>query len=85
MRDAEYFKSRIGGLDGAGDTGDYLINLVRQKSVPVPKSPLSLPPAAATETNGNASGASAGAPESKPDGEMAADTDPEAKEDGGKA
>jgi vacuolar protein sorting-associated protein 54 len=35
MRDAEYFKTRIGGLDGAGDAGDYLINVVKEKSVPV--------------------------------------------------
>ena len=35
LRDAEYFKTRIGGLDGAGDSGDYLVNMVKEKSVPV--------------------------------------------------
>ncbi|KAG0646473.1 Vacuolar sorting-associated chloroplastic [Hyphodiscus hymeniophilus] len=34
IRDVEYFKTRIGGLDGAGDAGDYLVNLVKEKSVP---------------------------------------------------
>jgi vacuolar protein sorting-associated protein 54 len=34
LRDAEWFKTRIGGIDGAGDTGDYLINLVKEKNVP---------------------------------------------------
>lgn len=37
LRDAEYFKTRIGSLDGAGDAGDYLVNLVKGKSVPKPK------------------------------------------------
>ena len=34
LRDAEYFKTRIGDIDGAGDVGDYLMNLVKEKSVP---------------------------------------------------
>jgi len=37
LRDAEYFKTRLGGLDGAGDTGDYIVNLVKDKPVPKPK------------------------------------------------
>ncbi|RDL36422.1 uncharacterized protein BP5553_05774 [Venustampulla echinocandica] len=36
LRDAEYFNTRIGGLDGAGDTGVAIINLVKQKSVARP-------------------------------------------------
>ena len=48
LRDAEYFKTRIGGLDGAGDAGDYIINLVKKKSIPVAKAAASDPaPAAA--------------------------------------
>jgi len=35
LRDVEYFKIRIGDLDGAGDAGDYLINLVNEKAVAV--------------------------------------------------
>ena len=45
VRDAEYFKTRIGGLDGAGDTGDYIVNLVKEKNVPKPMAPAPpLPP-----------------------------------------
>lgn len=34
LRDAEHFNSRIGNLDGAGDTGDFLIKLVKEKTIP---------------------------------------------------
>jgi vacuolar protein sorting-associated protein 54 len=34
LRDAEYFKAKIGGLDGAGDAGDYIVKLVKEKNVP---------------------------------------------------
>jgi vacuolar protein sorting-associated protein 54 len=34
LRDAEHFNSRIGSLDGAGDTGEFLINLVKEKTIP---------------------------------------------------
>ncbi|PBP15277.1 hypothetical protein BUE80_DR013991 [Diplocarpon rosae] len=34
LRDAEHFKMKIGGLDGASDAGDYLVNLVKAKNVP---------------------------------------------------
>lgn len=37
LRDAEHFKSKIGGLDGAGDAGDCIVDLVKRKSVPRPK------------------------------------------------
>ncbi|KAF4636225.1 hypothetical protein G7Y89_g1868 [Cudoniella acicularis] len=37
LRDAEHFKTKIGGLDGAGDTGDYLIKLVKDKTILKPK------------------------------------------------
>lgn len=40
LRDAEHLKSKIGGLDGAGDTGDYVINLVKGKNVPKSKPPV---------------------------------------------
>ena len=39
LTDAEYFKTKIGGLDGAGDVGDYIVNLVKEKSVPKDKVP----------------------------------------------
>ncbi len=34
LRDAEYFKTKIGGLEGSGDVGDYLVNLVKEKDIP---------------------------------------------------
>ncbi len=33
LRDVELFKSRISKLDGAADLGDYLVNLVNNKTV----------------------------------------------------
>lgn len=37
-RDAEYFEKKLGAIDGAGDTGAYLVGLAREKNVadPVP-------------------------------------------------
>ncbi|KAI9047370.1 hypothetical protein LZ554_008816 [Drepanopeziza brunnea f. sp. 'monogermtubi'] len=56
LRDAESFKSKIGGLDGASDVGDRLVNLVKSKNVPKAKPPTPPPPATAEEqetiTNG---------------------------------
>jgi vacuolar protein sorting-associated protein 54 len=34
LRDAEYFNTRLSALDGAGDTGEYIVNIVKEKSVP---------------------------------------------------
>lgn len=60
VRDAEYFRSKIGGLDGAGDAGDYIVGLVKAKTVPKPQPPASEPLAEAltkesTTTNGKSS------------------------------
>ncbi len=44
LRDAEHFKTRIGSLDGADDAGDYLVNLVKGKSLPKPKANPTTPP-----------------------------------------
>ncbi|KAK0130165.1 hypothetical protein ONS96_000688 [Cadophora gregata f. sp. sojae] len=49
LRDAEHFKTKIGGLDGAGDAGDYLVKLVNAKSVPKPKVTSPPPPAPSEE------------------------------------
>ncbi|KAH7310321.1 Vps54-like protein-domain-containing protein [Rhexocercosporidium sp. MPI-PUGE-AT-0058] len=46
LRDVEHFKTKIGSLDGAGDAGDYLVNLVKAKSVPKPKVATPPPPPA---------------------------------------
>ncbi|TAQ83861.1 hypothetical protein B7494_g7822 [Chlorociboria aeruginascens] len=53
LRDAEYFNSRIGGLDGAGDAGDYIIKLVKEKPVPKAKvSPTTSPVVEAQQEKG---------------------------------
>ncbi|KAH7374158.1 Vps54-like protein-domain-containing protein [Cadophora sp. MPI-SDFR-AT-0126] len=49
LRDAEHFKTKIGGLVGAGDAGEYLVNLVKAKHVPKPKAPTPPPPAPTEE------------------------------------
>ncbi len=51
LRDAEHFKSKIGGLNGAGDAGDYLVCLVNAKIVPKPKQPVTEPNPAETQPN----------------------------------
>jgi vacuolar protein sorting-associated protein 54 len=51
LRDAEHFKSKIGGLDGAGDAGDYLVGLVNAKIVPKQKQPITEPNPAETQPN----------------------------------
>ena len=61
LRDAEYFKTRIGGLDGAGDAGDYIVNLVKEKSVPKATVPDSTP----AITNGKTSSESASEPKAE--------------------
>lgn len=33
LRDTEFFKSRISKIDGAGDIGDQLVNIVNAKAV----------------------------------------------------
>ena len=32
LRDAEFFRSRLGKLEGAGDIGDYVVSVVNEKS-----------------------------------------------------
>ncbi|KAG9243925.1 Vps54-like protein-domain-containing protein [Calycina marina] len=39
LRDVEYFKTRIGGLDGATETADYFVKVVQDKPVPRPVAP----------------------------------------------
>lgn len=36
LRDAEYFQSRIGKLDGAKDPAEYIINIINQKPIAAP-------------------------------------------------
>lgn len=61
LRDAEYFKTRIGGLDGAGDAGDYIVNLVKGKSVPK----ATVPDPISAATNGKTSSESASEPKAE--------------------
>jgi vacuolar protein sorting-associated protein 54 len=64
LRDVEYFKTRIGGLDGAGDIGDYMVRLVKEKSVPRAVIP---EPPAATSTNGTTASSERAAEDIKAD------------------
>ena len=46
LRDAEFFRSRLSKLDGAGDIGDYIVSIVNAKTVaeqPAPAQPILAP------------------------------------------
>lgn len=49
LQDTEFFKSRISKIDGAGDIGDYLVNIVSAKAVAERPKPPEVPPAEAEE------------------------------------
>lgn len=34
VRDAEYFHAKLGSIEGADDTGNYIVQLVKGKQVP---------------------------------------------------
>ena len=44
LHDAEFFKSRISKIDGAGDIGDYLVKIVNAKAVAEQPKPPEEPP-----------------------------------------
>lgn len=44
LRDTEFFKSRISKIDGAGDIGDFLVNIVTAKAVAEQPKPSTDPP-----------------------------------------
>ena len=44
LRDAEFFRSRIAKIDGAGDIGDHLVNIVYAKAVVAQPQPPQEPP-----------------------------------------
>jgi hypothetical protein len=43
LRDAEHFKSKIGALDGADDTADFIVKLVQEKHVREAPNPTPIP------------------------------------------
>ena len=49
LHDTEFFKSRISKIDGAGDIGDYLVNIVNAKAVAERPKPPEVPPIEAGE------------------------------------
>lgn len=49
LRDTEFFKSRISKIDGAGDIGDHIVNIVNAKAVAAQPKPTKEPPTAADE------------------------------------
>ena len=49
LRDTEFFKSRISKIDGAGNIGDRLVNIVNAKTVAEEPKPAQDPPVATGE------------------------------------
>ena len=56
LRDAEHFKFKIGSLEGANDTGAYIVNLVKNKHVPEAPAPFAQPEEPVPVVNGNGKG-----------------------------
>jgi vacuolar protein sorting-associated protein 54 len=52
MRDAELFDSKLSKIDGAGDLGSHILNLVKEKQV---ENALTSQPSRPTTTNGTES------------------------------
>lgn len=77
LRDAEYFKTRIGSLDGASNAGDYIVNLVKEKHVPKAVA-AAVVPDATTPVTANGKTSSDSTSESKKEEEQ--DKDVECKE-----
>ena len=44
LHDTEFFRSRISKIDGAGDIGEYLVNIVNAKAVAERPKPPEAPP-----------------------------------------
>jgi hypothetical protein len=67
MRDAELFDSKLSKIDGAGDLGSYILNLVKEKQV---ENALTPQLSRSTTTNGTESMESSGreAPRTSGDG-----------------
>ena len=82
LRDTEHFKSKIGGVDGAGDAGDYLVGLVNAKIVPKQKQPITEPNPAETQPNESqtSTGRSSGEPPSRGPSEVDEKSKQEEKE-----
>lgn len=47
LRDAEHYETKLGKIDGAADTGQYLIGIVKEKTIVAPPAAAPAPPAAA--------------------------------------
>ncbi|KAL2152056.1 hypothetical protein VTH82DRAFT_5240 [Thermothelomyces myriococcoides] len=61
LQDVEYFKSRLGKIDGFDDAGDHLVNVIRKLAAPPPPPtpepvPQSPPPPATAAPNGGDEG-----------------------------
>ena len=70
LRDAEHFRTRLGSLEGANDTSDFIVKLVKDKHVP--KAPIPSPSAPEKEeTTVNGNGTSGGATQGENGGEVA--------------
>ena len=68
LRDAEHFEAKLGSLDGAADTGTYLVSLVKEKHVAAPPQPaVVVAPALPTRTTSAATVAANGDESTKAD------------------
>lgn len=54
LRDAEFFRSRLSKLDGAGDIGDYVVSIVHAKTVTEQPTPAAASTPGETPTTGAA-------------------------------
>lgn len=62
LRDAELFESRIGKIEGAGDLGTYIVNIVKEKAVVQPRQSGTTEGSESTENSTEAPKESADAP-----------------------
>ncbi|KAI9676448.1 MAG: Vacuolar protein sorting-associated protein 54 [Caeruleum heppii] len=73
LRDAEYFRQRLSKLDGAGDLGDYVVNIVQAKTVdtPIAVAQTGSGGEELTEDTGNNEGTASAEAETLKDGDIA--------------
>lgn len=82
LRDVEFFKTKLQHIDGFGDTGDYLTDIIKSKQVKS-ASP-SPPPVEAVKDEKTALGQGFDAPEKKPNDDDEAKKEPVGTESGAK-
>lgn len=71
--DINYLNNRLSKVDGFGDTGDYLLNIVNSKKIDSP------PPAVPAKNEAEVKGSDSAKTEEKQDGEEATKKDGDSK------